>query len=61
MTRHLQFISPFHEIPLWIDEKTGIANMVVEIPRGSQAKFEINKTELLNPIKQDVKVRKLLE
>ncbi len=30
--------------------------MVVEIPKGQQAKLEINKAEPLNPIKQDIKV-----
>lgn len=30
--------------------------MVLEIPRGTQAKLEINKEEFMNPIKQDVKV-----
>ena len=29
-------------------------NMVVEIPRFSQAKFEINREWPLNPIRQDV-------
>lgn len=33
--------------------------MVVEIPRWSNAKMEICKEELLNPIKQDVKKGKL--
>ena len=27
--------------------------MIVEVPRFSQAKFEINREDLLNPIKQD--------
>ena len=52
-------ISPFHDIPLWVDENLGIANFVVEIPRGTRAKLEINKSEFLNPIKQDVKNGKL--
>lgn len=30
--------------------------MVVEIPRGQNAKLEISRDEPLNPIKQDVKV-----
>jgi hypothetical protein len=49
-------VSPFHDIPLWVDKANGIANMVVEIPKGQRAKLEINKSEPLNPIKQDVKV-----
>jgi len=47
-----QVISPFHDIPL----KNGDHfNMVVEIPRWSNAKMEIATKEKLNPIKQDVK------
>jgi len=52
-------ISPFHDIPLWVDKSKGVANMVVEIPRAQQAKLEINKAEAMNPIKQDVKNGKL--
>ncbi|KAI9927759.1 hypothetical protein ASPWEDRAFT_112687 [Aspergillus wentii DTO 134E9] len=52
-------VSPFHDIPLFHDEKAGILNMVVEIPRWTNAKQEISKEEFLNPIKQDVKKGKL--
>jgi len=52
-------ISPFHDIPLWVDKAKNIANMVVEIPRGTTAKLEINKVLEFNPIKQDVKEGKL--
>jgi inorganic pyrophosphatase len=52
-------ISPFHDIPLWVDKEKKIANMIVEIPKGTQAKLEINKEEFLNPIKQDIKNGKL--
>lgn len=52
-------ISPFHDIPLYADEANKVLNMVVEIPRWSNAKMEINKEEILNPIKQDVKKGKL--
>jgi inorganic pyrophosphatase len=48
--------SPFHDLPLWVDKSKAIANMVVEIPRGQNAKLEISRTDVLNPIKQDVKV-----
>lgn len=48
-------ISPFHDIPLYADEENKIFNMVVEIPRWTNHKMEINKEEALNPIKQDVK------
>merc|ERR1711881_702769 len=36
-----------------------ILNMVVEIPRWTNAKQEISKADLLNPIKQDIKKGKL--
>jgi len=52
-------VSPFHDIPLWVDKEKGIANMVVEIPKGSRPKLEISKGDALNPIKQDVKNGKL--
>jgi len=54
-----QPISPFHDIPVWADRKRGIANMVVEIPKGTRPKLEISKGDKLNPIKQDVKNGKL--
>lgn len=50
-----QAISPFHDIPLFADEESRIFNMVVEIPRWTNAKMEIATKEKLNPIKQDVK------
>ncbi|KAH6659909.1 inorganic pyrophosphatase [Truncatella angustata] len=52
-------ISSFHDVPLYADKEKGILNMVVEIPRWSNAKLEISKEELLNPIKQDIKKGKL--
>lgn len=52
-------ISPFHDVPLWVNKEKGIVNMVVEIPRWTNAKLEICKDELMNPIKQDVKKEKL--
>jgi len=52
-------ISPFHDIPLWADKEKGILNAVIEIPRNTTAKLEINKSETWNPIKQDVKAGKL--
>lgn len=52
-------ISPMHDIPLYADEANKILNMVVEIPRWTNAKMEINLKETLNPIKQDVKKGKL--
>ena len=52
-------ISPFHDIPLLADKQKNIFNMVVEIPRWTNAKMEVCKDEPLNPIKQDVKKGKL--
>ena len=34
-------VSPFHDIPLYHDKEEGILNMVVEIPRWTNAKFEV--------------------
>ncbi len=37
----------------------GVYNMVVEVPRWTNAKIEIDLTADLNPLKQDVKKGKL--
>lgn len=50
-----RLLSPFHDIPLYADQAAGIFNMIVEVPRFSNAKLEISKDEWMNPIKQDVK------
>ncbi|XP_017475515.1 PREDICTED: inorganic pyrophosphatase isoform X3 [Rhagoletis zephyria] len=52
-------VSPLHDIPLYADEKKTVLNMVVEIPRWTNAKMEISTNTPLNPIKQDVKKGKL--
>ncbi|XP_078036343.1 inorganic pyrophosphatase Nurf-38 isoform X2 [Augochlora pura] len=52
-------ISPMHDIPLYADEANKIVNVIVEIPRWTNAKMEINLKETLNPIKQDIKKGKL--
>ncbi|XP_077088423.1 inorganic pyrophosphatase 2, mitochondrial isoform X3 [Siphateles boraxobius] len=67
-----KYISPFHDIPLCVadEQECGVPskklktneilfNMVVEVPRWSNAKLEIATKEPLNPIKQDVKKGKL--
>ncbi|XP_023654884.2 inorganic pyrophosphatase 2, mitochondrial isoform X1 [Paramormyrops kingsleyae] len=70
-----KYISPFHDIPLFaaaeqendipsskkvkMSENEVLFNMVVEVPRWSNAKMEIATKEPLNPIKQDVKKGKL--
>ncbi|KAK5150485.1 Inorganic pyrophosphatase [Oleoguttula sp. CCFEE 6159] len=52
-------VSPFHDIPLYANEQQTILNMVVEVPRWTNAKMEISKEEKMNPIKQDTKKGKL--
>ncbi|CAG7959598.1 unnamed protein product [Penicillium salamii] len=52
-------VSPFHDIPLYANKEETILNMVVEIPRWTNAKQEISKDDFLNPIKQDTKKGKL--
>ncbi|CAE6512342.1 unnamed protein product [Rhizoctonia solani] len=54
-----QPVSPFHDIPLFADQSMGILNMVVEVPRWTNAKMEISKEESFNPIRQDIKKGKL--
>jgi inorganic pyrophosphatase len=58
-THNNKIISPFHDIPVWVDQNVGVANMVVEIPKGETAKMEISTGQSMNPIKQDVKKGKL--
>ena len=38
------FISPFHDIPLYADEAKTVFNMVVEVPRWTNAKMEVSHT-----------------
>ncbi|GJJ77929.1 inorganic pyrophosphatase [Entomortierella parvispora] len=52
-------VSAFHDVPLYADKANNVFNMIVEIPRWSNAKLEISKDDELNPIKQDVKKGKL--
>ncbi|XP_078576322.1 uncharacterized protein LOC144861996 [Branchiostoma floridae x Branchiostoma japonicum] len=52
-------VSPFHDIPLFSNSENKTFNMVVEVPRWTNAKMEIATKEKLNPIKQDVKKGKL--
>ncbi|KAL4755490.1 hypothetical protein BDW72DRAFT_163905 [Aspergillus terricola var. indicus] len=54
-----QPVSPFHDIPLYANAEKTVLNMIVEIPRWTNAKQEISKEEFLNPIKQDTKKGKL--
>ena len=41
------------------DAANNVVNMVVEVPRWTNAKMEIDLKEKMNPIKQDVKKGKL--
>jgi len=52
-------VSPFHDVPLFHNEGNNIFNMVVEVPRWTNAKMEISSGDKLNPIKQDMKKGKL--
>jgi predicted ATP-grasp superfamily ATP-dependent carboligase len=52
-------VSPFHDIPLFADKSAGILNMIVEVPRWTNAKLEVSKEEAFNPVKQDIKKGKL--
>ncbi|ALC40757.1 Nurf-38 [Drosophila busckii] len=52
-------ISPMHDIPLYANEDKTIYNMVVEVPRWTNAKMEISLKTPMNPIKQDIKKGKL--
>ncbi|XP_062535932.1 inorganic pyrophosphatase-like isoform X2 [Armigeres subalbatus] len=54
-----QSVSPLHDIPLYANSSKTVYNMVVEVPRWTNAKMEISLAEGLNPIKQDVKKGKL--
>lgn len=52
-------ISPWHDLPLSSNIGPNIFTFINEVPKGSKAKFEINKEAVLNPIIQDVKKGKL--
>ena len=56
--RNKQYISPFHDVKLFTTTP-GVYRMIVEIPRWTNAKLEISKNEVYNPIKQDMKKGKL--
>lgn len=52
-------VSPFHDIPLYHNKEHTVFNMVVEVPRWTNAKMEIDTKAAMNPIKQDSKKGKL--
>lgn len=49
-----EIISPWHDVPLYADQAANILNVVVEIPRWINAKYEITKNEKFNPINQQL-------
>jgi nucleosome-remodeling factor subunit len=61
-TQTKNIVSPFHDIPLVNEQYSSkgnqnetVYNMVVEVPRWTTAKMEINKQLKLNPLVQDIK------
>ncbi|MFH4976612.1 hypothetical protein AB6A40_003321 [Gnathostoma spinigerum] len=52
---HDKYVSPWHDIPLFADKDKEIYNMIVEIPRWTNAKMEMATKLPMSPIKQDVK------
>lgn len=56
-----KIISPFHDVSCWVNKNNRIVNMVVEIPKGTQYKLEIDTNIDKNPIKHDIKADKVRE
>ena len=54
-----EVVSFFHNVPLFPTKTQELVNMIVEIPRWSNAKLEISKEDPLNPIHQNEKKGKL--
>ena len=56
---NLTVVSPWHDIPLYCNNNqgilNGIINMVVEIPRHTRNKIEINKHMQINPLTHDIR------
>ena len=42
-------LSPFHDIPLYANEQQTVLNMIVEIPRWTNAKMEVSDQPLTRP------------
>ena len=47
-------ISPFHDIPLYANEQKTLLNMIVEIPRWTNAKMEVCSSELLRKVRNGI-------
>ena len=43
-------LSPFHDIPLYANEQQTILNMIVEVPRWTNAKMEVRLTQISTQI-----------
>jgi len=54
-----QPISPFHDIPLVANQANQTFHVVIEVPRWTNAKMEIDTASPLHPIIQDTKKGKL--
>ncbi|KAJ1613250.1 hypothetical protein OIY81_1068 [Cryptosporidium canis] len=52
-------ISPWHDVPLWFSETPLLYNMIIEIPKLTNKKFEINTKEEFTPLYQDRKLERL--
>mmetsp|Transcript_12251 Transcript_12251/g.13665 ORF Transcript_12251/g.13665 Transcript_12251/m.13665 type:complete len:147 (-) Transcript_12251:617-1057(-) len=52
--RNKGVMSPWHDIPL-AAESVGLYNLVIEMPKRTTEKMEMNKWEAHNPIYQDIK------
>ncbi|KAL1449143.1 hypothetical protein WDU94_000368 [Cyamophila willieti] len=48
------FVSPLNDIPLFVNLSQHVFNMVVEIPKGTNAKMSMSLGEALNPIKHEM-------
>jgi inorganic pyrophosphatase len=50
-----QLVSPWHDIPLYANEQQTVLNMVVEVPRWTNAKMEVRAPQLMfNPARRCV-------
>lgn len=47
---HGNVVSPFHDIPLYANEQQTVLNMVVEIPRWTNAKMEVRRVNWFIPL-----------
>lgn len=46
-------VSPFHDVPLYANEQQTILNMIVEIPRWTNAKMEVRLLMLMTVVHTD--------